>query len=438
MEYRLARPDDKVLWVTGRAAPLVDHDGRINGYVGTITDVTQRKLAESERDAFFTTSLDMLCIADFEGNFRRLNPAWSTTLGYSLDELIAKPYVSFVHPDYEEATMRETAGLVDGGETVHFENRFRTKSGDYRWLSWTARSDLDQKIILAGGRDITDDKLLREELHRKNVELSEQNVRVEQATRMKSEFLANMSHELRTPLNGIIGFAELMRDGRAGPVTDIHGEFLDDILTSARHLLQLINDVLDLSKVEAGKMDFRPERVNLEQLVSEVCSIVRELATQKDIRLLVEIDAAVNEIDLDPAKLKQVLYNYISNALKFTDAGGVVVIRALRVDDRLFRLEVQDNGIGMKKYRGAGLGLALTRRIVEAQGGIVGVDSTLGEGSTFYAVLPRSFVDLPKHESLQSPGFQSTRSRTVLVVDDESALLRLMETALIDRVCPRL
>jgi PAS domain S-box-containing protein len=254
MEYRLSRPDQSVVRVMGRAHPLIAKAGQITGYVGTINDITQRVAAEAERDAFFNTSLDLMCIADFNGQFRRLNPAWTATLGYSLAELIATPFVNFIHPDDRVRTIQETTALADGNETVHFENRYRTKDGDYRWLSWAARSDLDQKIILATARDVTEDKLLHEELHQKNAALNEQNVRVEQATRLKSEFLANMSHELRTPLNGIIGFSELMRDGRAGPLTDIHSEFL----TGARGSVEVMDrppdsdSRFDLLIVEAG------------------------------------------------------------------------------------------------------------------------------------------------------------------------------------------
>ncbi len=242
----------------------------------------------------------------------------------------------------------------------------------------------------------------------------------ETANRMKSEFLANMSHELRTPLNAIIGFAKLMAHGKVGPVSAQHQEYLGDILKSSSHLLQLINDVLDLAKVEAGKLELRPEPIVLSRIVREVRDILRTIAAAKQINVAVEIDPSCEALHLDPAKLKQVLYNYLSNALKFTSASGRVAVRARAEDSTRIRLEVEDSGIGIraehipslftefhqldsglsKLYQGTGLGLALTKRIVEAQGGEVGVNSVLGEGSVFFAILPRMHV--PNDEGLGS------------------------------------
>jgi signal transduction histidine kinase len=247
-----------------------------------------------------------------------------------------------------------------------------------------------------------------QELRRKNLELEEQNRRAQEATRAKSEFLANMSHELRTPLNGIIGFAELMYDGRVGPMLAEHQEYLGDILTSGRHLLDLLNDILDLAKVESGKMELRPEPVDLAKLVGEIRDILRTLAASKRISVGIGIDDGLGPIVLDASKLKQVLYNYLSNALKFTPDQGRVMIQIQAEGAATFRLEVTDTGIGIRpedqgrlfvefqklnggagKGTGTGLGLALTKRIVEFQGGQVGVRSTPGQGSAFFAVLPR-------------------------------------------------
>jgi signal transduction histidine kinase len=231
----------------------------------------------------------------------------------------------------------------------------------------------------------------------------------EEANRMKSEFLANMSHELRTPLNAIMGFTKLMAHGKVGPVSAQQQEFLGDILTSSQHLLQLINDVLDLAKVEAGKMEFFPEPIDLTQLVGEVRDILRGLTSSKRIRIDADVDVTCTGVELDAAKLKQVLFNYVSNALKFTPEDGRVSILVRAEGDDSFRIEVKDTGIGIreedvarlfskfrqldssasKKYQGTGLGLALTKQIAEAQGGHVGVDSVFGRGSTFYIVLPR-------------------------------------------------
>jgi signal transduction histidine kinase/CheY-like chemotaxis protein len=313
-----------------------------------------------------------------------------------------------------------------------------------------ARDDLEGQVAertssLQG--EIAERKLLEDELRATNRELEEQSRRVQEATRLKSEFLANMSHELRTPLNAIIGFAELMHDGKVGHVSALHRDCLNDILTSSRHLLQLINDVLDLSKVEAGKMEFRPEPVDVATVVGEVRDILRGLSAQKRIPLAVEVDPALGQVFLDPGKMKQVLYNYLSNALKFTPEGGKVTVRARAEGEESFRLEVEDSGIGIrtedmgrlfaefqqldasaaKAYPGTGLGLALTKRIVEAQGGRVGVASTPGRGSVFHAILPRTSrarAEAPPEPRRARPG-----APTLLVIEDDNEERRwLVET----------
>jgi PAS domain S-box-containing protein len=270
-------------------------------------------------------------------------------------------------------------------------------------------------LVFAAVRDITDQKRMSEQLRVKNLELETQNQRVEEANRLKGEFLANMSHELRTPLNGIIGFSELMYMGKVGPVSADHKEYLGDILSSSKHLLQLINDILDLSKVESGKMSFNPESLDLNHTINEVRDILRTLIAKKQITLDINVSSDLTNIVLDSAKFKQVLYNYVSNALKFTEDGGEIQIVVNPEGKDQLRLSVTDTGIGIreedkqrlfvefqqldastaKKYPGTGLGLALTRRIVEAQGGQVGVDSIAGKGSTFFAILPRHHPRTP-------------------------------------------
>jgi CheY-like chemotaxis protein len=284
------------------------------------------------------------------------------------------------------------------------------------------------------------ERLHAEEIRRRSAELEMQNRRIREASRLKSEFLANMSHELRTPLNAIIGFAELLHDGQVDPASPTHKEFLSDILTSGRHLLQLINDVLDLAKVEAGKLEFRPEAVEVARLVGEVVAILRTTAAQKQIRLETQLDHGVSTLTIDPARLKQVAYNYLSNALKFTPAGGSVVLRIKPDGPDQFRLEVQDSGIGIapadlgrlfvefqqleagaaKRHAGTGLGLALTRRLVESQGGSVGVKSTLGTGSTFHACLPRHAIAISRVPTPRVFARVRSDARRVLVVEDDS------------------
>ncbi len=240
-----------------------------------------------------------------------------------------------------------------------------------------------------------------EQMRLRSVELEAENRRIREVSRLKSEFLANMSHELRTPLNSIIGFADLLHDGEIP--AEHERDLMADILRSARHLLKLINDVLDLAKVEAGKLEFCVEEVALAPLVHEVSDALRGSASHAQVSLSVDVSLELERVWIDPARLRQVLYNYLSNAIKFTPPGGGVVVRAW-VERELW-IEVQDDGVGIAaedlgrlfhefeqltpgQRGGTGLGLALTRRIVETQGGRVGVRSQRGSGSTFWARLP--------------------------------------------------
>jgi signal transduction histidine kinase len=230
----------------------------------------------------------------------------------------------------------------------------------------------------------------------------------ETANLAKNQFLANMSHELRTPLNGIIGFTEFLMDGNPGPLQPKQKEYLGDVLNSARHLLQLINDVLDLAKVDAGKMELRPEIFAVHKAVGEVAAVIKGIAQKKHIAVRIDIGAGLDAVMLDQRKFKQVLYNLLSNAVKFSDDGSRVDIRARRLDEHQLEVQVRDTGIGIKtedinrlftefeqldsgitrRFEGTGLGLALTKKFIEFQGGHIRVESELGKGSVFTVLLP--------------------------------------------------
>ena len=368
-----------------------------------------RQRAVDELNQFFALSLDMLCIFDLDGYMRRVNPAWEKTLGFSAAELGSKRWVEFVHPEDRSRVEAACLDWRSGIPMKHLEVRFVSKSGAYRWLVGSAIPVVERGVAFAAASDITERKYLEEQLRKQNVVLERQIRLANEANRLKSEFLANMSHELRSPLNGIIGFAELICDGKLGPLPERPRTFVARIHDSALHLLHLINGVLDLSKVEAGRLEFQPEPLLVSNIIREVAEILYPLACEKEIRIETQIERGVDEVTIDAARLKQILFNYLSNALKFTGQAGRVMVKVKAEGASAFRIEVSDTGVGIakedlgrlfvefqqldastsKRYQGTGLGLALTKRIVEEQGGSVGVQSTFGQGSTFFAVLPR-------------------------------------------------
>jgi len=366
--------------------------------------IEKRNIEEGFRE-FLEAAPDAMVLVSPDGLILLANTRAESLFGYDRHELTGQP-IEMLVPDRFRGPHRNHRGryLADpkarpmGAGLDLFARR---KNGG----EFAAEISLGP-IATAGGTVVT--AAIRDVTERRR-ELEEQSRRILEANRLKSEFLANMSHELRTPLNSIIGFTKLLHAGKVGPLSETQTEYLGDILNSSNHLLQLINDILDLAKVEAGRTVICAESVDTAKVCAEIRDILRGLAAEKRVQLSVTVDPIVGFVTVDPRLFKQVLYNYLSNAIKFTLEGGKVAMRVAASEGDTFRVEVEDTGIGIrpedmgrlfvefqqldsglaKRYPGTGLGLALTKRIVEAQGGRVEVRSVFGVGSTFAAVLPR-------------------------------------------------
>ena len=408
-------------------SPICDESGAVVGVSTIARDIRERSradLATLRLAAIVKSSDDAIISKDLNGIVTSWNPSAERLFGYTAEEMIGRSITTII-PRERLSEEDEVLSRVRAGVGVdHFETVRQRKDGSSIEISLTVSPIRNARGTIIGAskicRDVTERnrllELRRREIEReedeRRQELEAENRRVSEACRLKGAFVANMSHELRTPLNSIIGFGELLFHDRVPIDSPKHKEFLGDLLRSARHLQQLINDILDLAKVESGRLTFEPEEIDVAALVGEVGDVIRGLAAQRRTRVQIDVDPSVARVELDPARLKQVLYNYLSNAIKFTPVEGRVIVRVRPEGPMWFRLEVEDTGIGVaaddiarlfvefqqldtsttKRFQGTGLGLALTKRIVEAQGGTVGVTSTPGVGSTFHAVLPR---DLP-------------------------------------------
>ena len=447
------------------ATTRTDEIGRLGHAFNAMTGEVQTAIEalRTSRQTFSATLASLhegVAVADAGGTLLYVNPVAEAIMGSGMT---GRPH--------EEWTVRDELCLPDGHTPLLMEQRplVRALKGedvsevelflrnasvpDGAYISVSAGPLRDSTGGLGGAwitfRDVSLRRRLDEERARV-AELERCGREAQQANRLKSEFLANMSHELRTPLNAIIGFTELMHTSKVGPVSMQQQEYLGDVLTSSRHLLQLINDVLDLAKVESGKMDLRPEAVDLVKLVNEVRDVLRGLAASKRLRIDTEVDPDVTTAVVDPARTKQILYNYLSNAIKFTAEGGRARVRIAPDGPDRFRIDVTDTGVGIsaedlgklfvefqqldttaaKKYQGTGLGLALSKRLVEAHGGHVEVQSAEGVGSTFSAILPRLMTAATPADEVKPVTGLRLGNRTVLVVDDDPKTLKLAEAVL--------
>ena len=454
---------------------LRDAQEAIIGYLLIGTDNTARKQIEDERmkldqrlrdQHFYTRSLlesniDALMTTDPRGIITDVNKQMEALTGCTRDELIGAPF-----KNYFTDAARAEAGIhrvLNEGKVTNYELTARARDGTLTVVSYNATTfhDRDRRLqgVFASARDMTELKRIEQTLQLKNAEL-------EDASRMKSEFLANMSHELRTPLNAIIGFSEVLGDGLLGDLTDKQRGFIGDIFSSGQHLLSLINDILDLSKVEAGKMMLDLEPVQISGLFANSMSIIREKAATRKIALKMDVADDIGTVWADARKVKQIVYNLLSNAVKFTSEGGEVTIGAERVQradvaqlsgtwagrsspllenefSAFIRISVSDSGIGVskeglerlfkpfsqidsglaRKFEGTGLGLAMVKLLAELHGGAVAVESAVGKGSRFMVWLPmRAPEDMARAVAkVPAAAFAAAISgeRVALVVEDD-------------------
>jgi PAS domain S-box-containing protein len=351
------------------------------------SEVRERASAEQAHDRFFDLSMDMLAIAGTDGYFRELNPAWEKVLGWTLAELMARPYIELIHPDDVEATGREAQKLRLGGNAVDFENRYRAKDGTWRWLSWRSTALPERGLIYAVARDVSD---------RKKVE------------QMKTDFISVVSHELRTPLTSIRGSLGLIAGGVVGELPEKAGALVEIAAKNSERLVRLINDILDVEKIESGKMGFRLIQQELMPLVEHAVESSRAYARQFDIEIRIAADVPGVKVRVDTDRIEQVLANLLSNATKFSPRGGTVELRVTREAAAHVRVAVVDHGKGIppefqdrvfekfaqadvsstRQKGGTGLGLSISQAIVERHGGEMGFITAPGKGTTFFFDLP--------------------------------------------------
>jgi PAS domain S-box-containing protein len=372
--------------------------------------------SEARKAAIFDSALDSIISVNHAGEIIEFNPQAERTFLYNREQVLGRLMVELIiPPDLRETHYQSFEHHLAKGKSSTLGKRIeltamRSDGSEFPVeLSLTSINTMSGPIFTAYIRDLTEQKQ-QEEMRERSRELEEQNIRIHEANRLKSEFLANMSHELRTPMNAVIGFSQLLVDGKAGSLTTDQREYINDILTSGQHLLQLINDVLDLAKIEAGKMELEPETFSVKEVADEVCAVMRTAAAQRNVKIQVDGCPDADRVTLDHRKFKQVLYNLLSNAVKFSHDNGEVKV-AFSLDSRhQLRLQVKDYGIGIKqedlprvfrefeqldsgaarRFPGTGLGLALTKKIVELHNGSIRVESEFGKGSTFIVAVPSS------------------------------------------------
>jgi signal transduction histidine kinase/CheY-like chemotaxis protein len=373
-----------------------------------------------ELDTIFACMADAVMVTDKTGEILRMNQAARTLLG--TEPVKGSPYKSYARiyhlyrPDGKPFPFQElplSRAVLNGETSINVPMRLGPPKGQARDLMVSAAPlcapDGQVKAAVAVLHDVTALAEAERKIRQQNEELAIQNQQIQEASRAKGQFLANMSHELRTPLNAIIGFSQMLQNPRVSESTPKRARYTDNILKSGRHLLELVNDILDLSKIDAAKLNLEQENLDIADVISSVLELVRPLAEKKNLQITGRVGEGMPQLFADQKRLRQILFNLLSNAVKFTPPEGSIRIEADRaeVPDQI-RIAVHDTGIGIapehqqyifdefyqvdnsytRTQKGSGLGLSLTKKLVELHQGTIQLQSELGKGSTFTVHLP--------------------------------------------------
>jgi PAS domain S-box-containing protein len=461
LETRRMRKDGTLIDVSISTAPLHDRAGRAVGIIGVYQDITERRRAEDryhqtadQLEALVRAAPIAIVGIDMDGKVLSWYGGAERMFGWSASEMVDRPLAN-VPPEKQEEFHALRTRVLHGDSVIGLETQRVRKDGSridvsisYAPLHDRAGKTVGATIVY---QDVTERRLAFEQRQAREA--------ADAANRAKSNFLANMSHELRTPLNAIIGFSELLEDDSLGTLNERQKRYVSNVRTSGLHLLQLVNDILDLAKIEAGRLVLGPESINLNTLLHDMQRGLEPLAVAKRQSLLLEIPEELPPVIADRSKVKQILYNLLSNAIKFTKDGGRVGVRA-KYSQGVHRqpqveIVVWDTGIGIapenlkrvflefeqldssyvRQQEGTGLGLALTQRLVEAHGGRIWVESTVGKGSTFTFVLPASPTASGSEDAPAAPVRllgQTTQRPLVLVVEDDPTGRELLNHYLVE------
>jgi PAS domain S-box-containing protein len=477
-------PDGRTIWLRTSKVPLQNASGQVIGVLGIYDDITERKNAElalQQRDRYQRALLDNFPFAvwlkDTESRFLAVNSQFVTLFGErSADDLVGRNDFDIAPAELAEGYRADDRAVLASGQKKNVEEEIVDGNDVRKWFeTYKSPVELDGKLLGTVGfaRDITERKQIEQELklHRnhleeevmlRTIELVEAKAVAEASSRAKSAFLANMSHELRTPMNGVLGMIDLANRR----MTDPQGlDQLKKAKLAATHLLGILNDILDLSKIEAERMVLEVAPLKLIESVENIVGTLGHKAAEKGLQLATDLPEEISRLPLqgDPLRLGQILFNLIGNAIKFTQQGTVTLrIRSVRetTDAVHVRFEVSDTGIGIdaeaqgrlfqsfeqadnsmtRKYGGTGLGLAICKRLVQFMGGEIGVESTPGQGSSFWFVVPLkrleqaailpvlTFTSLPVEQRLQTK-YADAR---VLLAEDEPISLEVSRSLLED------
>jgi PAS domain S-box-containing protein len=390
----------------GAADYIIKTPHHIRRLPQTILSVIEKRDLQRERDRLFNYSIDLLSVIGFDGCFKQLNPAWETTLGWRLDEMLSKFFLEFIHPDDRLATLEITKKFERGEQIYAFENRYLCKDGSYRWLSWNATPNREEKLVFSVASDITERKITENQIRELNADLErrvqERTLALEQANKELESFSYSVSHDLRAPLRVIEGYAQIIASDYAPLLGDDGQRLFSAIQANTQKMSHLITDLLAFSRVGRIAMNFLT--VDMTHLAQTIYNEIQPSDEREP------FDFQISELPPaygDPVLLRQVWSNLISNAIKYTRPKDQRRIEIGGYLDKSMRVYyVKDTGVGFdpnyayklfgvfqrlhssEEFEGSGVGLAIVQQIVKRHGGAVWAEGQLQQGATFYFSLP--------------------------------------------------